>query len=380
MKNQKEILSDLSTDSIAAQDKITWFGKDGAFRGLLSAISFMLSELWNDIYQIKRKIQETTATGTDLEILAERKGITRSGATKSAAILLINGIAGTVIPKDTVIVSSVSGEKYLTVNTITLGGQNPSIERPINSNSIGDIVIAESANTGSKTAVGIKELTEFETAIDGVTSVTNLVISTGGQDKQSDEELRELLKEKYDLLNQGTEAFYEALAKSSESTVLLAKAGLNNTGGISIYLVKSNLSLYSDDELETLSDLIYSRQRAFNSIICTNASRLSIEVNCYLFIKAGVSADTVYSNVASVIADYVAANMDFAGVIKYQGLLNAILDAEGVTGMDLSKFYLNNQQNDLKCTENQVPVFTYLKADYTGGSISETITQSYLVI
>src|SRR4030042_5376718 len=240
-KSKNSILQQLSGDFLAEQDKVTYMGKSGVVRALFSATAALLYELWNDIYQVKRRIQVSTAEGSDLDLLAERHGLTRRAETKSSCILLFNGPSDTVIPTGTIVKSNLNEVRYQTLIEITLGQNNPAIQRPIYSNALGDIVLTESLITGSNSKVGIKELTIIDPSIEDV-EVTNLVPSIGGEDEETDAELRSRILGQLDLLNQGTTDFYKALSRAANGTVLRSLPIYNPlNGGIDIYLVKNSL-------------------------------------------------------------------------------------------------------------------------------------------
>jgi uncharacterized phage protein gp47/JayE len=381
MKTKSGILQDMIGDIIAETDKITYFGKDGVVRSILNATANTMVELWNDIYQIKRGLHVATGAGADLDLLASRWGLTRLGASKSSVIMLLNGPAATIIPTGTIIISSINPSlQYKTLNTVSLGTANPDIQRPINAESIGDIVIAESLNEGSSTKVNAKELTQFLVPIPGVT-VTNLAPSQGGADVESDEELRTRILSQIDLFAQGTQAFYEACARSANPSVLLSKPVTLSSGAIIISLVKNNLSNYTPQELTIISDYIYANQRALQNITCINASRRSIEISGAIFLQPNYSAITAFSNIATKIANYISSIFGFAAEINYNQIVTEIMKAEGVVGVDLSRFYINNLKESVRCGIQEVPVFTYLQILDTSSNVTqESITQSYLIV
>lgn len=381
MKTKSEILQDMIGDIIAETDNITYFGKDGVVRSILNATANTIVEMWNDIYQTKRGLHATTAAGADLVLLGSRWGLTRLTASKSSVILLFNGTASTIIPAATVIKSSINPTvQFATQNQIVLGAANPGIVRPIGAASIGDIVIAESTITGSSTKVSAKELTELLVPITGVT-VTNLAPSLGGADAESDEELRTRILSQIDLFAQGTQAFYEACARAANETVLLAKPLALSNNSIIVSLVKNNLSNYTAAELTTISDYIYANQRALQNITAINASRRSIEISGAIYLQPNYSPTTAFSNIAAKIADYVTSKFGFAAEINYNDVITEIMKAEGVIGIDLSRFFINNAKENIRCSIEEVPVFTYLQMLDTSNNITqEPITQSYLIV
>lgn len=381
LKTPGQLLKDLIGIFVSQTEKVTSFGKDGIVRGIFHSVSNVVSEMWNDLYQTKRQMQLTTAEGNDLIEFGERRGVPKNAAAKSSVVLIFNGPDNTVISAGTNIKSIIdSSIVYTTKVEITLGSANPNIVRPIKANSIGDIVIAESVATGSQTSVDVNELTVIDPEIAGVT-VTNLVPSSGGKDIESDDEYRERIKNIIDSLAQGTQAFYEALAMKADSTVMKAKAIKSQYGGVDVYLVKNSLGDYDNSELSTIASYIYDYQKAFQNISCKNAIRRSIEVRGKFLIKSGYTNDQVFSAIASKIASYISGIFKFTTTVKFIDLVNEIAEAEGLTSIDLSNFYLNGAQADIYLTSVEVPVFTHLLfIDSFNNVIEEDIEQAYLII
>lgn len=360
MKTAGEILKDLIADLIAATNKITYFGKDGVARGMLHAVAHALSELWNSLYQTKRKIFVETAEGADLDLIATRHGLTRRTATKASVVLIFNGLDDTVIPANTIVRSNLSSEQFETKAAITLGDQNPSIERPVTANTLADIVIAESINTGSKTQVNVKELTQLQVPIAGV-SVTNLVPSKGGLDAEADDQLRSRIMSRIAILNQGTQAFYEALAQEAEATVFRAKAAYSpNDLGVKLYLIKDSFGTYTGPELTAIASAVYDKARALSPVTCENASIKSVEILFSYERNSAVTQATIFSSIASSIANYIESVFDFAAKVEYQQILNIIIDTPGVTKLYVNTLKVNGMQDDVLCSTYQVPRFTLL--------------------
>lgn len=377
MKTKDDILNELILDTISETDKITYFGKDGAVRGLYSALSHVFVEIWNDVNQTKRQLQIQTATGTDLEQLAEKVGLTRGGATKGTVPLIFNGEADTVIPAGSVVTSIINGAKYQTLNEITLGQRNSSLTRPVYSNAIGDIVLAESLSTGYLQNVGVGEMITLDVPITGVT-VTNLVPSTGAVDLESDEELRNRILQKVDILNQGTNAFYESIAKEVRPDVLRAITTYNPTNsGINVYLLKNSLGTYSSAELLQIATDIYPKQRAMHKVTCYNLNLASIEITGNIAIKQGYTLAPVISNIASALSDLInTAKYSFAGIISYYDVYKAVQGSAGVDYVLSDTLLLNSGVADIQLAGLELPKFTYLSINDN----NKTIQQSYVIM
>jgi uncharacterized phage protein gp47/JayE len=379
IKTPGNILKDLIANVISNQDKISYFGKDGVVRAILNAIAIEISELWNDLYQTIRSIFVDTSSGTKLDELAARNGLTRLGATKSSVVLIFNGPDAVVIPINTIVKSNITGQQYQTMQSVVLGSFNPNIQRPIWNNSIGDAVIAESLDTGSKTQVGIEEMTQLLTPVTGVT-VSNIIPSIGGLDAETDEQLRYRIKNRITLLNQGTQLFYETLCKEVEPTVFNAWAVFNPLSlGTKIYLIKNSFAQYSQLELDAIANSVYENQRALSPVMCLNAEVKSIEVTFTYIRNENITQATIFSSIAQKIAELVEANSDFGAVIKYQDILNIVIDTDGVDELKINTMLVNNTQANIVCGSIEVPRFTYMKLN-DGTETEIIINQQFIVV
>jgi uncharacterized phage protein gp47/JayE len=377
MKTYRQIMVDLIADFQAVCEKVTYFGKDSVTRGIFHPLSLILSEIWNDLYQVKRQMFVETAEGSDLDAIGARQGLTRRGASKSSAVLLLSGTAGTVIPQFTIVKSNLSNVSYKTLEAVTLGTRNSSVLRPLFSETIGDAVLAESLDAGSNSAAGVNELTQFQTPITGV-AVTNLTPSEGGEDAESDDNYRLRIINQITLLNQGTKLFYRTCAIEADSRVIKAAAIRSEQyDGAAVYLVKNDFGLFSPAELTAIAASIKAKQRAMDAVTCFNAGVMPIEVVFKFSRDNSIALQTIFTGIASGIADYVQSVFDLGAEVEYQKILNIIINTPGVE-LEAPSLKLNNGYLDVKCSETQAPRFTFLKID-DGTAVSQNISQTYLI-
>ena len=377
MKDREQILSELIADTVANTDKITYFGKDGVLRAIYNAIASVQAEAWNDLIQVKRQILLATAVGDDLDVIASQYGITRRQATKSSVVVELRGATGTLIPAGTIIKSKSGGVEYITKSDITIGTNNTTIKRPIHYLPLADIVIAESVKEGSQTKIGVGELTEVQD-ITGV-SAYNYVPSTGGEDKETDNELRARIISKLDTLAQGTQAFYEGLAKTFDNTVLRAKAVRDITSnGTKIYLLKNSLAPYSQTELNNIAQYIYDNQRALMPVKCENATLIAINVEVSLTIETGYTFEDVNRNVIISIAQYLdPLQREFGSAVRYYDLFSAIARTTGVK--NVKSVVVNGKTLDVILSEAELPRLINVTVINYATTQTNNITLSYLI-
>lgn len=132
----------------------------------------------------------STATGADLDERVGQAGVTRRAAVKAGIqspnpnIARITGVAGTIIPAETILTTSSTlaapGVRFLTPSGAAAVIPGPGI--------LDLEVVAEAGGAAGNIPIGA--LAAMAAPISGVTGVTNLVAFTGGLDIETDEELR----------------------------------------------------------------------------------------------------------------------------------------------------------------------------------------------
>ncbi len=146
---------------------------DGQIIGLLSG-SF--SDLWEIAEGAYNAFNPSAATDTTLSNLVQINGITRNEASNSIAILTFTGTDGTLIPEGTLVSHISSQEQFSTEADVTITGGTATVTAA----SINTGIIEASAGT----------LTEIETPITGLNSVTNNDDANVGSERETDAELR----------------------------------------------------------------------------------------------------------------------------------------------------------------------------------------------
>jgi len=350
MKTYKEIISDMIKTFVDQQSKVTYFGKDSVARALFSAIALTIAELWNDLYQIKRKIFVDTAEGIDLDELGARRGKTRKTASQSSVVLVFAGTSGTIIPKDTQVRNKNTGVVYQTAEQITISSYSM-----FNNAELSNTVIAESINTGINTKSKASEVTVLVNPILGVTSVTNPYSSTGGDDMESDSDFRYRIINSVNILAQGTKAYYETIAK--ENNGILAKAFSNPlVMGVDVYVLKNDLAPYTATELNNMKTVIEENQRALYPVNVYNAMQKNISIYCKYIRDINYSSEDVINNVNIGLTQLSDPRINgFGSVIKYADMLKVIINTTGVKEILVESLAVNNVKDDVVCGTYEIP-------------------------
>jgi uncharacterized phage protein gp47/JayE len=147
---------------------------DGQVNGTISESNANLWEIAEESYNA---FNPSAAIGVSLSNLVQLNGITRLPATSSRSQLTLTGTAGTVIPLESLVRTSDTGDQFSTETEIILdGGGN-------------GVVFASSVITGPIQALS-GTITAIDTPITGWDTCTNLADADIGTNEETDVELR----------------------------------------------------------------------------------------------------------------------------------------------------------------------------------------------
>ncbi|MBA2878060.1 putative phage protein gp47/JayE [Anoxybacillus kamchatkensis] len=173
------------------------FGEDAnvterSFLGILIRImAWFLSLVWKDNEDVYYSANLNTATGNNLDRLLPRYGITRRLATHSEGPIQIRGTPGYIVPAG-FLCSTNSGIFFETIEDIVLDE---------NGDGQGTIRCIESGQIGNRAAGTITEIVNPDANVE---SVYNPLPTTGGREKETDQEVRERAQLSSEGLGKGT--------------------------------------------------------------------------------------------------------------------------------------------------------------------------------
>ncbi|NRA42733.1 MAG: baseplate J/gp47 family protein [Pseudomonadales bacterium] len=174
-----ELVESMSVSSRAAYGPLIEVSADstlGIFNGV-QAIE--ISNLFNDLSEIYANLNPNNSEGRMLENICLFGGIVKKGLTQSTGVVTFTGDTGTVIPIGTVVyVSGDSSRRFTTNKEVTI-------------DSLGTARVNVTSEAFDSVAAPAGTLTELETAITGVVSLSNeFDISLGTSTVESDPVLR----------------------------------------------------------------------------------------------------------------------------------------------------------------------------------------------
>lgn len=142
----------------------------------MKVIAFAIGTLWQVAEDVYFSAYKDTATGIQLDRVCQYIGITRKPADRSTGSVIFTGTAGTVIPANTIV--KADEILFWTLTAVTVG-----VDGTVSAN----IMALEAGTIGNVQAGTINAL--FKT-VSGVSAVINTLATSGGDEAESDDELR----------------------------------------------------------------------------------------------------------------------------------------------------------------------------------------------
>lgn len=314
-----------------------------------SDIAIRLKVLAGEIYNaevnlewIKRQMFIETATGESLDYFARQRGLERKKATKAwgEVTFYIDEVTdhSISIPMGTVVATA--GEEPLRFVTtedeeITQGNTLVSI-------------YAEAEKAGSSGNVAVGEITVAVSVPAEVDSVKNRVKFIDGADAESDEELRERIRDSYLKLPNGTNAaYYEQLALTVDGITKAGAVGkVRGTGTVDVY-VSGNGVVAQAAAVAAAQTLIRSKRELNVDVLVSAASMVSYDLDVTLYKKGEYSADEVKQRCTEAFTKYIN-SLDIGARLYLSGLGKALLD----TGC-IENYEFNATMGDMTLAKSQ---------------------------
>ena len=248
---------------------------------------------------ILRQMFPTTAEGRFLEEHAAQRNITRKAATKSVGSVTFSTEAEEhgeiLVPAGTVVCTTGDMKRFVTDEDGVISASGSTVTVPVTS-----------AEGGSAYNVGARTIGIIVTPVLGIDGVTNSARISGGSDAETDERLRERIKDSFVNISNGTNSAYYCSAAMSVDGVYSASAVGRGRG-------VGTVDLYVSGRGEALP---YEKRREIENLM-REARELNVDVRvinpnsvrCDLYIKLSVAAgydfDDTASRVQTAVTDYI---------------------------------------------------------------------------
>lgn len=185
---------------------------ENSFFGLLlQCYIFFQDALWQELENTYNSAYIDTAVGVQLDGLVKYANIQRKQSTKATGVVTFTGVDSTVIPVGTLVASG-DIQFTTTVESVISGGTV-------------DINI-EAEELGGDGNVNATTITTLINPISGVTSITNASATTGGQDEETDEELKD--------------RYYLSLSTGGKGTLDAIRADILVVSGVRAVIINEN--------------------------------------------------------------------------------------------------------------------------------------------
>ena len=392
MKTRPEIELDLIADTVANMSPdeaaVADFNVGTTIRAMLTATSGGMFDSNVDIAKFKRGAflsdlkGNDLAEGTQLDQIGNDRGIPRKGPGGSTTYVVISGNAGTLVPASTVVKTGDGTVRFQTLYDLTLGrNEVAGTDGYMKELSLIDAVEVESLSTGSITNVAASTITALETAITGVTSLTNPLAAEGGFDSEPDPVYRERIREYGNTLSQDTQAFFEATAREEEPTVLKAIAVYAGYDSVTVYVLKNSGAQYDQATLDAIATAISNAMRSFTTVAVQNMTMVPATVVTSVKLKPGYTLAQVFASIANNLAGFLNwQTWSFGTTVAFSDIVDKVLDSEGVGYADITKLTLNGSSIDLPVGPTSLPRLIDLEVTDidTGESVQAALSQQYL--
>lgn len=294
---------------------------------------------------ILRQMFPTTAQGVYLEEHAAQRGLQRKSGTKAIGRVVFSTDAeehgDILIPAGTEVCTSGDLLRFVTLEDVTLYGDDQSVGADVEATEIG-----EAYNVAIGT-VGI-----IVTPVLGIDSVHNAVRFYGGSDNETDEALRARVAESYANISNGTNAaYYRAIAMSVDGVYSAGVIGrARGAGTVDVYACGKGTPLTTQQFMRI--NALLSQGRELNvDVRLQNASPVTINLYVRLKVEEGYEYETVAEEVKAALKDYIEA-LGIGKDVLLSNLGDVIHHVKGVSDYR----FLESYGSDTEIAESEYPM------------------------
>lgn len=295
-----------------------------------SDIGIRLRVLAGEIYSnavntewLKRQMFLSTAEGEYLDMHAYERGLTRREATPAFGEVTFSiqepQEKNISIPKGTVVAGFASLLRFETLTDAVIYAGDLSVT-----------VKAKSLGEGREYNVLKDNITVMVTPPAGVDAVTNVEPFSGGCNRESDESLRERIKDTIRFPQNGANcAYYEGMAESIDGVHSAAAVPRGRgVGTVDVYIAAEG-SMASDEALEKVQTLLSEKREVNVDVLCKKAEPSLVNFYLEVVIEEGYGFDDVKDRVRENVADYITTR-GVGGAVLMCDIAECVYHTEGV--------------------------------------------------
>ena len=317
----------------------------------LSSVANELAKFYSyDVTTLLDRIHVYTATGEDLDKLGKfEHNIQRLEATYEEATFKIFGDTGKTIndgmgikSEDTEVIFYIKGDYIIGASgTATVTG------------------IAAGKGSGYRLYPGAK--LKFLEKYTGLTRVEIDTISSGGYDRESDENYRKRIHEaEANVVGYGNISWYKATAKSVAGVDKVKVIDLaRGPGTVDVLIVAKGNEAANEALIKKVKDVIESQRLAGADVLVKAANTYPIDINATIRIKAGVNIEDIKKTFNKALNTYFS-ELDFDTSLKprvsYAKILGLLLNIANVT--DVDNMIINKRTESIDIEPGSFPIIS----------------------
>lgn len=301
-------------------------GGDMALR--FYALAAELVSLWAQCDYVNRQSFPQTASGEYLDKHAQMRGLVRGGATKAQGS--IKFIIETVRSRDVFIPK---GTRCMTADLTEFQTTEHAF---IDAGSLYCSVPAQAVYAGKKGNAAAGEVNIMQNAPTGVSIVTNPLPFSGGEDKESDKELRERVLKSYESIpNGGNSAYYEMLALNVPGVAAVNVLPRERGRGTVDIIIASDSGMPSNELVAAVSAAVDARREICVDVDVAAPTAVTVNVTAEITVASGYTPAAVLRNVENAISAYFSGKRLGKNILRAE-LGNAVYSVAGVENFSLS--------------------------------------------
>lgn len=214
---------------------------------------------------------------------------------------------------------------------------------------------AEAIYPGNSGNAGANEVNIMQGAPMGVSSVTNPLPFSGGEDEESDADLRERIVKSYrSIPNGGNIAYYEMLALNVSGVAAVKVLPRERGRGTVDIIIASDNGVPTQELLSAVSDAVDSRREICVDVDVNAPVTTAVDITAAITVAPEYTASTVIEKVRTAITDYFGGKRLGKKVLRAE-LGKIIYSVEGV-----ENYRLTAPSADVQISESGMPVLRNL--------------------
>lgn len=301
-------------------------GGDMALR--FYAVAAELVSLYAQCDYVNRQCFPQTASGEYLDMHAQMRGLSRGGAVKAQGYIRFNISAArsrdVYIPAGTRCMTASLVEYVTTADAFIPAG------------SLYCDAHAKAINAGAVGNAAAGEVNIMQNAPVGISTVTNTLPFTGGEDSESDESLRaRVLKSYASIPNGGNAAYYKMLAQNVAGVCEVAVLPRERGAGTVDIILSSNSGIPTNSLVSEVSAAMEARREICVDVNVSAPTSTQLDVTAAITVASGYSAAGVLQNVRNAITAYFNGKLLGKSILRAE-LVNIIYSVPGVRNYSLT--------------------------------------------